>query len=221
MMKRKYMILTLTVLGLVSFSLYGCSSNDTKEESNKTTQQSENEDTANESNDTSTPPADEENQEYLDNIPQTPVEEIQGEGTTDDEVPDLGSIDSALIDQECVITGPSGAEICTLKVSKAAVTRERDSNNQSDPEKVILINYSYTNSSSDPLLIDDMSFKLVTDERVCTPYYGEFLKNAEAIEEGESCSAEIAFEVSSDSSEGTLVFTSNLTDEELSFDLEF
>ena len=65
-----------------------------------------------------------------------------------------------------MITAESGAELGTLNIEKAQVTDERDENNASNPEKVVVIDYSYTNSSDQALLLDSMSFKLV-ERRYC------------------------------------------------------
>lgn len=218
-MKHKHIILILTLLGLVSFTMYGCSSKDKENGSPDTTEQTDNSEEV--PKEEETVPTDEENQEYLNEIQQTPLNEIQGEGTTDLEVPDLAGTETAPLNKDCVITGADGAEIGTIKISAVSVTDERDENNQSNPEKVVVIDYTYTNSTSEVLLLDDMSFKLIINDTVCTPYYAGFLQGAEAIEEGGSCSAQLAYEVAADAEEGTLVFTSSVTDEELSFELDF
>ena len=103
---------------------------------------------------------------------------------------------------------------------KAQVTDERDENNASNPEKVVVIDYAYTNSSDQALLLDSMSFKLVEGDTACTPYYAAFLKSPEPAEKGQSSSGQIAFEESADFTKGTLVFDSALAGEELSFEIE-
>ncbi len=139
---------------------------------------------------------------------------------TDTTVPDLDSIESAPADKEYVITGQSGAEQYTLKIDGIAATDERDSNNPSNPENVVVIDYTYKNNAQEALLVDDMSFKLVVGDTVCTPYYSGSLDSAELINEGESCSAQMAFEVGKDFREGSLVYTDAQTQEEIQFDVK-
>ncbi|MGI6007616.1 MAG: DUF4352 domain-containing protein [Ruminococcus sp.] len=225
-MKRKPLLITLTLLSLLTFSLFGCNSNggsDTDAENPAPTEAAADSEgnadkTGSDTKDKKTETKEENAQ--TDGEDQTPVEDIQGEGTTDTEVPDLSSIDTAPLDQDCVVTAESGAELATLRIEKAEVTDERDENNSSNPEKVVVIDYSYTNSSDEPLLLDNMSFKLVEGDTTCTPYYAAFLKTAEPAKNGESSSGQIAFEVSSDFTEGTLVFDSSLAGEDLSFKIE-
>lgn len=238
-MKRKTLLMTLTLVSLLAFSLFGCGGGKTDTDENTATPtptqeaadadgQSKDKDTAEDADkaapeaetngedtdaDTQEPAADSSEE-------QTPVEEIQGEGTTDSQVPDLSSIDTAPLKQDCVITAESGAELGTLNIEKAQVTDERDENNASNPEKVVVIDYSYTNSSDQALLLDSMSFKLVEGETACTPYYAAFLESPEPAESGQSSSGQIAFEVSADFTKGTLVFDSSLAGEELSFEIE-
>lgn len=228
-MKRKTLLITLTLLSLLSFSLFGCSSKGNENTPANEPTPTEAADESEDSEDADSSDADSKEEtndsDADDTLPEdeedpTPVEDIQGEGTTDTTVPDLSSINAAPLEQDCVMTAESGAELGTLKIEKAAVTDERDENNASSPQKVVVIDYSYTNSSDEPLLLDDMSFKLVDGDTACAPYYAAFLASAEPAENGQSSSGQIAFEVSSDFSKGTLVFDSELAGEELSFEIE-
>lgn len=232
-MKRKALLMTLTLVSLLAFSLFGCGGGKTDTNENTPTptptqaaadtdSQSEAEDSGDAAKDTDkADPDPDANEPAADSSEeQTPVEEIQGEGTTDSQVPDLSAIDTAPLKQDCVITAESGAELGTLNIEKAQVTDERDENNASTPEKVVMIDYSYTNSSDQALLLDSMSFKLVEGDTACTPYYAAFLKSPEPAEKGQSSSGQIAFEVSADFTKGTLVFDSALAGEELSFEIE-
>ncbi|MGI6011622.1 MAG: DUF4352 domain-containing protein [Ruminococcus sp.] len=226
-MKRKTLLITLTLMSLLSFSLFGCNSGGESDTSgNEPTPTEAAADDAGEDADSSDSSETSDTKTDTGEIADskegdtTPVEEIQGEGTTDKEVPDLSAIDTAPLNQDCVITAESGAELGTLKIEKAETTDERDENNSSNPEKVVVIDYSYTNSSDETLLLDNMSFKLVDGDAACTPYYAAFLKSPEPAEKGESSSGQIAFEVGSDFSKGTLVFDSSLAAEDLSFEIE-
>ncbi|MCH1982885.1 DUF4352 domain-containing protein [Ruminococcus sp. OA3] len=232
-MRRKKLLLTVSLAGLLMFAAYGCSSKENADESKENTPAAEatseadptkapekegKDDAADlkdtgDSTDAKDAPGD-------DSVDQTPVEEIQGEGMTDTTVPDLDSIESAPTEREYSVTGQSGAEQYTLRIDGISTTDERDSNNPSNPENVAVIDYTYKNSSSEALLVDDMSFKLVVGDTVCTPYYSGSLDSAELVDEGESCSAQIAFEVGKDFREGSLVYTDAQTQEEIQFDIK-
>lgn len=232
-MRRKKLLLTVSLAGLLMFAAYGCSSGENADkakehtptaeatgEADKTkSPEKEGKDDAADLKDTDSS-SDAADAPGGDDVDQTPVEEIQGEGMTDTTVPDLDSIESAPADKEYVITGQSGAEQYTLKIDGIAATDERDSNNPSNPENVVVIDYTYKNNAQEALLVDDMSFKLVVGDTVCTPYYSGSLDSAELINEGESCSAQMAFEVGKDFREGSLVYTDAQTQEEIQFDVK-
>ena len=137
-MKRKTLLMTLTLVSLLAFSLFGCGGGkaDTNENTATPTptqaaadtdSQSEAEDSGDAAKDTDkADPDPDANEPAADSSEeQTPVEEIQGEGTTDSQVPDLSAIDTAPLKQDCVITAESGAELGTLNIEKAQVTDER------------------------------------------------------------------------------------------------
>lgn len=210
-MKRKHILLIITLLSISICSLYGCSSKEKTEQPSETTDETT---PVDDTEDVETPPADEENEEYM-NTESTPLEEIQGEGAQDDTVPDPADTEDSLLGKPCKIPGG------TLTVQPAVVTDERDASNQSQPEKVIVIDYEYTCESSTPMLIDDMSFKLVIGDTVCTPYYCSFTTAADLIQEGESCSAQLAYEVPADAAEATLFYLADTVQAELSYLLEF
>lgn len=230
-MRRRKILFTLSLAGLLMFAAYGCSSGQTadsakennptaeaaaKADPTKTPEKEEKDDTADlkDTGSSSEAEGDEDDTE------QTPIDEIGGEGTTDTTVPDLDSIESAPLKKEYAVTGESGAEVYTLTIDAVSTTDERDSNNPSNPENVVVIDYTYKNTSPEPLLIDDIRFKLVDGDTVYTPYYAGFLESAELIDEGGSCSAQLAFEVGKDFKKGTLVFSNDQNQDEISFELE-
>ncbi len=217
-MKKRWVILSMLVIGLSVSSLTGCGSSssststDTKDakataEATKETTKEVTKEATKEADKSSDKKSDD-TDTSKDSEEQTPVSEIQGEGTTDDSVPDLTGVETTNTNEDAEVTDNEGSSYCTLTVTNAAITDQRDSNNEDDPEMVIVIDYVYTNESSDNLLIDDMSFKLLdADGNLCDPYYAGFLTSAELVEPGETGNAQIAFGVSSTFGEGTLVFT--------------
>lgn len=214
-MKKKHIwSLLLLVTAFTTFSLFGCrSSSDPSDKDTKTSTQKEDKDT---SSDT------EEDKDVVapdtKNVEQTDPSEINGEGTTDDTLPDLTGMEMAPLKQPCVITGESGADLCTLTINSIKVTDERNEEDTETPEKVIIVDYTYENTASeDPLLFDDMSFKLLDGDTVCKPYYLSTLTPAEAAPKGKSSTGQIAFSVGADCKEVTLFFENTTIDAEAAF----
>jgi len=223
-MKRKHIsqILLLTV-AFMAFSLFGCrsSNNSVGKDSDTAVIETPAEETKSPegqeegSKDTSDfSDADEE-------IIQTPLEDIQGEGMPDDTVPDMSGIDSVPIGETCVISSEAGTDLCSLRINDIRFTTERNEEDTSAPESVAVIEYTYDNiSSEEALLFDSMSFKLLQDEDVCTPYYLSTLTLAEPAEKGESSTGHLAFIVDKDSKDVKIYFAPESLDKPLVFTAE-
>lgn len=214
-MKRKHISgLLLVTLGILSFSLFGCQSTtkapDKKETTTESPQATPEEDDGLRNTDEERPGLDAE-------VPQTPLDEIQGEGTTDDTAPDLTDIKVAPLNSPVAFTSESGADLCALTINSIQVT-EVQGKEDNTAEKVVLVDYSFENiSAKEPLLFDSMSFKLLEDKTVAKPYFFPELKNAELAEEGKTGSGQIAFTVSKDCKDVTLVFDNADVDEKIAF----
>jgi len=221
-MKRKHIsqILLLTI-AFSAFFLFGCRSSnnsagkntdtavtETPAEETKSPEEEGSKDTSDFSD------ADEE-------IIQTPLEDIQGEGMPDDTVPDMSGIDSVPIGETCVISSEAGTDLCSLRINDIRFTTERNEEDTSAPESVAVIEYTYDNiSSEEALLFDSMSFKLLQDENVCTPYYLSTLTLAEPAGKGESSTGYLAFIVDKDIKDVKIYFAPESLDTSLVFTAE-
>ncbi len=211
-MKKRLVMMSLLIMSLSAASLTGCGSKDETTEETAIEEVTEEPETENEDaekdEDKDSDAAEDETK--TDEEEQTPLDEIKGEGTTDDEIPDLTDVETVEPREDAEVADENGSAFCTLTVTNAEITEERDENNEDNPDLVIVIDYSYTNQSDEDLLIDDMSFKLLDENgNLCDPYYAGFLKSVEPVAAGETGDAQIAFGVSSDFGEGTLVFTNS------------
>lgn len=63
-------------------------------------------------------------------------------------------------------------ELATFTIDKVELSNERNDYNGYNPDKILLITYTYENLAYDtPLLIDRMSFRVLDGDTVCSPYY--------------------------------------------------
>jgi len=220
-MKKKHISHLLLLTAIMVFSLVGCQSsenaaeNDTDAAATETpAEETEAPDAAEEgSKDTSeaTRPED----EVTD---QTPLEEIQGEGMPDNTLPDMSGIESVSVGENCVFSSESGADLCSLKIDSIKFTDERNAEDSSNPEAVVIVDYTYENTSSeDSLLLDGMSFKLIENDTVCTPYYLSTLTPAEPANKGETQSGQLAFAVTKTTNDVTLFFDSEALNAQMAF----
>lgn len=224
-MKKKHIrrSLLLTV-AIMAFSLVGCQS--FKKTAEKDTDTAATETSAEE---TDAPDAAEEGSKDTSEATkpedevtvQTPLEEIQGEGMPDNTLPDMSGIESISVGENCVFSSESGADLCSLKIDSIKFTDERNAEDPSSPEAVVVVDYTYENTGSEePLLLDSMSFKLIEDDAVCTPYYLSTLTPAEPAKKGESQSGQLAFAVTKTTKDVTLFFDSEALDVQMAFKAE-
>ena len=220
-MKKKHISHLLLLSAIMAFLLVGCQSsknaaeNDTDAAATETpVEETEAPDAAEEgSKDTSeaTKPEDEV-------TVQTPLEEIQGEGMPDNTLPDMSGIESISVGENCVFSSKSGADLCSLKIDSIKFTDERNAEDSSNPEAVVVVDYTYENTGSEePLLLDGMSFKLIENDTVCTPYYLSTLTPAEPANKGETQSGQLAFAVTKNTNDVTLFFDSEALDAQMAF----
>lgn len=220
-MKRKHIIqLLLLTFAFTAFSLFGCQSSNNS--AGKDTDVAVTETPAEE---TETPEALEDGSkdtsdfsEADEEIIQTPLEDIQGEGMPDDTMPDISGIDSIPIGETCVISSESGTDLGSLRINDIRITTERNEQDTSAPESVAVIEYTYENSGSEEaLLFDSMSFRLLQGETVCTPYYLSTLTLAEPAKKGESSSGQLAFIVDKDIKDVKIYFDPEALDTQMVF----
>ena len=88
--------------------------------------------------------------------------------------------------------------MATFCINSVKVTDERSDFDSSNPEKVIVINYTYQNIGyDDPILYDQMSFQILDGKTVCDPYYIENLLPADiASKDGDPVTASLSYQVS-------------------------
>ena len=105
------------------------------------------------------------NQSYPDDLNQTPVYQIG----------------------ETIHLQRDGRDIADFCINSVEITEERNEYESYVPDKVIVINYTYQNlDSEEPLLYDEMSFKILDGDTVCPSYYTDSLISADIAMKGES-----------------------------------
>lgn len=94
----------------------------------------------------------------------------------------------------------------TFCIDKVEVTDERNEYNPTNPDKVIVITYTYKNTAFDnPLLYDQMSFRILDGDTVCLPYYPSDLISPELVNAGDDAvTATLAYGVSASCNEVTI-----------------
>lgn len=95
----------------------------------------------------------------------------------------------------------------SFSLDQVSVTTERNEQEASSPEKVIVLTYTYKNEGSEfPILFDDMSFQVLEGDTVCKPYYLTSLTPANIAEAGrEAVTGSLAYQVSSSAKEVTVL----------------
>lgn len=81
-----------------------------------------------------------------------------------------------------------------LVIDEVVYTNQRDEFVQ-DPGNVLLVTYTYKNVSGEAVFIDDMSFQMMGNDEstILDPYYLADIQVPEPIENGSSCTAQLAF----------------------------
>lgn len=140
-------------------------------------------------------------------IPQTPLEDIGGEGAVDDTMPDIVGLNESPIGEPVMFAGPAGEDLCLFAI-ESIESLDMAIENMGDVtgKKVVVVSYSYTNKASkDGILLDDMSFKMIANDIVATPYFAPSLTPAEMSGIGETASGQVAFLVDEESKDVILV----------------
>lgn len=126
-------------------------------------------------------------------------ENAQTEATPNTTVPETtGDTVSAAVGNT-VSMEKDGSVLAEFSVDSVEVTDARSPYDTSNPEKVVVITYTYTNTGSeDPLLFDEMSFTVTDGDTVCSPYYLDDLQTADIAQQGQgTVTASLAYGVSS------------------------
>ena len=140
---------------------------------------------------------------------QASAEEIansQSEGAPNLEYPeDLGSTPAYKVGDTIPLQS-DGKDVGTFCIDKVEVTDERNEYNPTTPDKVIVITYTYKNTAFDnPLLYDQMSFRILDGDTVCLPYYPSDLISPELVNAGDDAvTATLAYGVSASCNEVTI-----------------
>jgi hypothetical protein len=132
-----------------------------------------------------------------------PAEEVQTEATPNQVYPDnLDEVTSYNVG-DTISLQQNGQEVASFVVDSVKVTDERSQYDPSNPEKVVVIQYTYQNIAFEyPILYDQMSFQLLDGDTVCEPYYIESLISPNIAEVGkEPITASLAYGVSADCQE--------------------
>lgn len=97
-------------------------------------------------------------------------------------------------------------DVAEISIDHVESTEERSEFDPTNPEKVVVITYTYKNlRMEDPLLYDEMSFQVMEGDTVCTPYYLQSLIPPDAAyKDGDAVTASIAYGVSSSCKEVTI-----------------
>lgn len=140
---------------------------------------------------------------------QASAEEIansQSEGAPNLEYPeDLGSTPAYKVGDTIPLQS-DGKDVGTFCIDKVEVTDERNEYNPTNPDKVIVITYTYKNTAFDnPLLYDQMSFRILDGDTICLPYYPSDLISPELVNAGDDAvTATLAYGVSASCNEVTI-----------------
>lgn len=126
-------------------------------------------------------------------------EDAQTEASPSTTVPEITKDTVTASVGESISMEKDGKELAQFSVDKVEVTDARSPYDTSNPEKVVVITYTYTNTGSeDPLLFDEMSFTVEENGSVCSPYYLDDLQTADIAQKGqEAITASLAYGVSS------------------------
>lgn len=97
-------------------------------------------------------------------------------------------------------------DVATFTIDKVEVTDDRSEYDTSNPDKVIVITYTYKNLAfDDPLLYDQMSFRVLDGDTVCLPYYLADLTSPDlATTGGDAVTATAAYGISASCNEVTI-----------------
>ena len=130
----------------------------------------------------------------------------QSEGAPNMEYPkDLESTPAYKVGDAITIQS-DGKDVATFTIDKVEVTDDRSEYDTSNPDKVIVITYTYKNLAfDDPLLYDQMSFRVLDGDTVCLPYYLADLTSPDlATTGGDAETATAAYGISASCNEVTI-----------------
>lgn len=133
-------------------------------------------------------------------------ESPQSEGAPDQSYPeDLAQTPSHQAGEKFILQ-QDGQDAVEFSIDKVEVTEERSEFDPSNPEKVVVITYTYKNLlMEDPVLYDQMSFKVLEGDSTCPPYYLQNLQAADiAPKDGAAVTASLAYGVSASCNEITI-----------------
>jgi Telomeric repeat-binding factor 2. len=151
-------------------------------------------------------------------IVQTPLEEIKGEGIADDTLPNLAQINDFPIGTPVTFTDESGNDFFALTINSVETATDSSLTDIPNNHKAVIVDYVFANiSSTEPLLFDDMSFKLIANNIVSTPLFFDGLIPADIAFTGETSSGQLAFLVNKDITNAILVFENASTNTKASF----
>lgn len=134
--------------------------------------------------------------------PETPL----SEGSPDQSYPENLAQTPSHEAGETFILQQDGQDAVEFSIDKVEVTDERSEFDPSNPEKVVVITYTYKNLlMEDPVLYDQMSFKVLEGHTTCSPYYLQNLQAADiAQKDGAAVTATLAYGVSASCNEITI-----------------
>lgn len=130
----------------------------------------------------------------------------QSEGAPNMEYPkDLKSTPAYKVGDAITIQS-DGKDVATFTIDKVEVTDDRSEYDTSNPDKVIVITYTYKNLAfDDPLLYDQMSFRVLDGDTVYLPYYLADLTSPDlATTGGDAVTATAAYGISASCNEVTI-----------------
>lgn len=112
---------------------------------------------------------------------------------------------------EDILLQEDGNDVVLFSIDNVEVTDSRSEYDTSNPEKVVVITYSYENLSlNDPVLFDQLSFQILDGDTVCSPYYLPDDIAANPADKGaEMVTATLSYGVSADCNEITICFSNS------------
>ncbi|MDD3337890.1 MAG: DUF4352 domain-containing protein [Lachnospiraceae bacterium] len=106
-----------------------------------------------------------------------------------------------------------GKELYTITIDSVALTKDRNDFDETQPNQVVKVTYTYKNIAADNLLIDSYSFALEDkDKKACNSYALVGKDDTEPIPAGESLTRTIAYALDSADKDVTLYYNATSGD---------
>ena len=203
-MKKRFIYPVIAALCLTALAAGGCSKEETVTGSSSASSASAGK------NPSSTPAATPE---------ASPTEDpsTMGEGAAPTDMPELESAIARSLNETCEFT-KDGQSLYTVTITGVSFTDRRAVVDTEEPDKILLVTYTYQSLTDDPVLVDDMSFRcIINDTEVAPPYYLSDQVMPELSVRDQPVTAELAYNVPANTEKAALYLTNTSNPEGDSF----